>query len=91
MFPFGAEDPRLYWTDEGRPAMSLSMNAWDTGEGGRCRSVGWVDDLRDVWEELRDAMSGVDERLAKPWPKAEMEEPEVAVKELWHDQAMANM
>lgn len=83
-FPFGPEDPRLYFTDAGRPAMSFSMNA----SGARCRSVGWVGDLRSVWEELRGAMEGVPAALAVPWRKDD--EKEFRVQELMYD-GMANM
>lgn len=78
-FPFGPEDPRLYWTDDRKPAMTLSMNA----RSERCRSVGYVDDLRDVWEELGDAMRGVPNELAKPWRRKEDLEWR-GVKELLH-------
>jgi hypothetical protein len=84
-FPFGPEDPRLYWTDDRKVAMSLSMNA----RSERCRSVGFVEDLRDVWEELGDAMSGVPEGLAKPWVRKEDLEWQ-GVKELLHD-GMGNL
>lgn len=83
-FPFGPQDPRLYFTDEGRPAMSFSMNA----SGDRCRSVGWVGDLRSVWEELRDAMKGVDSSFAVPW--REGEDGKHSVQELLYD-GLANM
>lgn len=65
--------------------MSFSMNP--RGEG-RCRSVGWVGDLRSVWGELRGAMGGVDVRLARPW--GEGDEAEFQAQELVYD-GMANM
>lgn len=65
--------------------MSFSMNA---RREGRCRSVGWVGDLRSVWEELRGAMGGVDASLARPW--SEGDEEEFGVHELEKD-GMANM
>jgi hypothetical protein len=50
--------------------------------------VGWVGDLRSVWEELRGAMGGVDTSLARPW--REGDEEEFGVHELEKD-GMANM
>lgn len=65
--------------------MSFSMNA---RKDGRCRSVGWVGDLRSVWADLRGAMEGVDQALAAPWRKGD--EEEFKVQELVYD-GMANM
>lgn len=84
-FPFGPEDPRLYWTDDRRPAMSLSVNARGPE---RCRSVGYIEDLRDVWEELTEAMRDLDPTLARPWISQRDAEWR-GVKELRH-QSMPN-
>lgn len=49
----------------------------------RCRSVGLVEDLRDVWAELGEALRSVDDAFAKPWlPREDMEWQ--GVKELLH-------
>ncbi|WVQ66252.1 uncharacterized protein L199_004431 [Kwoniella botswanensis] len=46
---YGAEDPRLFWTDAGTPALTYARSALDND---RCRSVGLVNDLRSIFPEL---------------------------------------
>ncbi|WVW87136.1 hypothetical protein I302_109193 [Kwoniella bestiolae CBS 10118] len=50
---YGAEDPRLFWTDAGTPALTYARSAMDND---RCRSVGFVNDLRAIFPDLDDAL-----------------------------------
>ncbi|WRT69889.1 uncharacterized protein IL334_006880 [Kwoniella shivajii] len=50
---YGAEDPRLFWTDAGTPALTYARSALDLD---RCRSVGFVQDLRTIFPELDTAL-----------------------------------
>ncbi|KAK8850335.1 hypothetical protein IAR55_004252 [Kwoniella newhampshirensis] len=51
---YGAEDPRLFWTDAGTPALIMARysDALDT-----CRSLGFMPDLRDKFGPLADALA----------------------------------
>ncbi|WWD20517.1 hypothetical protein CI109_104993 [Kwoniella shandongensis] len=51
---YGAEDPRLFWTDAGTPGLVMARytDALDT-----CRSLGFIPDLRDKFAPLADALA----------------------------------
>ncbi|KAK8864628.1 hypothetical protein IAR55_001878 [Kwoniella newhampshirensis] len=51
---YGAEDPRLFWTDAGTPALTFARYSDDLDT---CRSVGYVADLRDMYAPLGEALS----------------------------------
>ncbi|OCF44576.1 hypothetical protein I317_01649 [Kwoniella heveanensis CBS 569] len=50
---YGAEDPRLFWTDAGTPALTFARSA-DAID--LCRSVGLVTDLRELFPDLAEAL-----------------------------------
>ncbi|WWC92605.1 uncharacterized protein L201_007564 [Kwoniella dendrophila CBS 6074] len=50
---YGAEDPRLFWTDAGTPALTYARAALDKD---KCRSIGFVEDLRSIFPDLHDAL-----------------------------------
>ncbi|WVF67412.1 hypothetical protein IAT40_002168 [Kwoniella sp. CBS 6097] len=50
---YGAEDPRLFWTDAGTPALTFARSA-DAID--LCRSVGLVSDLRELFPDLAEAL-----------------------------------
>ncbi|WWC73890.1 uncharacterized protein I206_107862 [Kwoniella pini CBS 10737] len=50
---YGAEDPRLFWTDAGTPGLTYGSAALDND---RCRSVGFVHDMRSIFPELNNAL-----------------------------------
>nr|XP_031862412.1 uncharacterized protein CI109_001909 [Kwoniella shandongensis]KAA5529484.1 hypothetical protein CI109_001909 [Kwoniella shandongensis] len=51
---YGAEDPRLFWTDAGTPALTIARYSDDITT---CRSVGFVADLRDLYAPLDEALN----------------------------------
>ncbi|KZO90833.1 hypothetical protein CALVIDRAFT_568711 [Calocera viscosa TUFC12733] len=46
---FGAEDPRIWWSDANVPMLSYTQIATDPS---LCRAIAWIPDLRAVWPKL---------------------------------------
>ncbi|KZO90829.1 hypothetical protein CALVIDRAFT_542298 [Calocera viscosa TUFC12733] len=46
---FGAEDPRIWWSDANVPMLSFSQIASDPS---LCRAIAWIPDLRVIWPGL---------------------------------------
>jgi predicted GH43/DUF377 family glycosyl hydrolase len=53
---FGAEDPRIWWSDSNLPQLSYGGIASDPSQ---CRTIAHVKDLRAVWPELGRVLAGV--------------------------------
>ncbi|GFZ48357.1 hypothetical protein JCM24511_06105 [Saitozyma sp. JCM 24511] len=50
---YGAEDPRLFWTDAGTPSLTFARNSDDDDT---CRNLGFIADLRELYPPLGDAI-----------------------------------
>lgn len=59
----GAEDPRLFWTDAGTPA--LLFGKFGDRDPRICRGIGLVQDLRTIFPQLNEAMSGPSASLTR--------------------------
>lgn len=52
----GPEDPRPYWSEDGRPM--LIMGVPSLMGNGHCRAIGLIHDLRSTWPELTAVLAG---------------------------------
>jgi hypothetical protein len=52
-FNRGPEDPRLYWTDQNTPLLTLGFPS----TSGMCRGIALIQDVRSVWPELTSVLA----------------------------------